>query len=269
MFISSLRWVVALGAAAAAVVALAVPAGASTGPRWTSPEQAGYTATGARFQQVDALVFLRNPAHFAGMVAKFGHGIQLRSSGLVVSAGVTASTSGTSYTFHATIYDRSTHRVIAANPNPKYRYGAGEEHQGLGPPLPSGKYGGVGIRYDRADGSLYMSAWTLPPVGMGFDEDFVVDCSYAVSPQSFTQARVGTEFGSSPWDASYSYATPATAVKVARYAHVRLITYNNHESGLWSWWVHHKLVADTRQQRVAVPHNLYNGGRSFQTWLIP
>ncbi len=64
MSISSLRWraTLALGAAAAAVLALAVPAGASTGTPAVSPEQAGYTATGAQFRHVSASVYLRNPA---------------------------------------------------------------------------------------------------------------------------------------------------------------------------------------------------------------
>ena len=89
MPISSMRWRVAsalltAGVAAAAVLALAVPAGASTGATEISPEQAGYTATGAQFQGVDADVYLRNPAQYAGEVANFGHSVQLWSSDRVV-----------------------------------------------------------------------------------------------------------------------------------------------------------------------------------------
>jgi hypothetical protein len=77
---------------------------------------------------------------------------------------------------------------------------------------------------------------------------------------SFTQARVGTEFGRSPWDASYSYTPPARSVKVAAYNDARLITYSGHESRLWSWWAHHKLLASTGQQQVAFPTDLHYGG---------
>jgi hypothetical protein len=57
MSTSSVRWraasaLFAAGAAAAAVLALAVPAGASTGPRYASTEQIGYAATGAQFKAV-------------------------------------------------------------------------------------------------------------------------------------------------------------------------------------------------------------------------
>jgi len=70
MSISSLRWrapsaLIAAGAAAAAVLALTVPAGAVTGTAEISPEQAGYTATGAQFSYVAASVYLRNPAQYA------------------------------------------------------------------------------------------------------------------------------------------------------------------------------------------------------------
>ena len=96
MSISSMRWraasvFITAGAAAAAVLALAVPAGASTGTTEISPEQAGYTATGAQFQNINAPVFLRQHAQYAGEVATLGHSVQLWSSGLVVTVGVSAS----------------------------------------------------------------------------------------------------------------------------------------------------------------------------------
>src|SRR5690349_8328669 len=75
MSISSMRWraasvFITAGGVAAAVLALAVPAGASTGTTEISREQAGYTATGARFQNIDARVFLRQPAqHLGGQLA--------------------------------------------------------------------------------------------------------------------------------------------------------------------------------------------------------
>ncbi len=47
------RLAVALGAAGAAVTMLAGSAAASTGPAYYAPDQAGYTATGARFQVVE------------------------------------------------------------------------------------------------------------------------------------------------------------------------------------------------------------------------
>jgi hypothetical protein len=103
--------------AAAAVLALAVPTSASTGTAQISPEQAGYSATGAQFNHIYATVYLRNPAQYAGEVASFGQSVQLWSAGLVAVIGVTASTSGSGYTTYAKIYDRTTHQLLASNPN--------------------------------------------------------------------------------------------------------------------------------------------------------
>jgi hypothetical protein len=252
MSISSLRWraTLALGAAAAAVLALAVPAGASTGTRWTSPEQAGYIATGAQFKTISTHVYLRNPAQYAGKVASYRYSVQLWSSGLVVTIGLKASTSGTRYTPYATIYNRSTHQVIASNPNtPGFQ------------PFGFGKSCELVINYRPATGYLTMYA------SFGYGPDF--SSYYRVSSQSFTQARVGTEFGSSPWDASYSHVRPqAMPLKIAAYNNVRLTSYSGHAATLWSWWVHHKLLAfQSSGDLVAAPSNLKNGGADFQTFL--
>jgi hypothetical protein len=264
MSISSMRWrlasaLIAAGAAAAAVLGLAVPAGAATGTAEISPEQAGYTATGAQFKTITAAVFLRRPAQYAGLVAGFGHSVQLWSSGLVVSLGAQASDAG--YIAKATVYDRGTHQVIAS-PAGQFCYGGN-----CGPdpaPWPFGHTLTLRISYSPADGQLTMTE----------DEGAAsFTASYTAAGQSFTQARVGTEFGSSPWDGSYSYAPPAQYTKIAAYSNVGLVTYSGHTSTLWSWWVHHKLLANTGQQSgsdwVAIPTGLTNGGANFQAWLAP
>ena len=90
---------------------------------------------------------------------------------------------------------------------------------------------------------------------------------------SFTQARVGIEFGGSPWDNSYSHTPPAQFTKAATYTGVGLTTYSGHTATLWSWWTHHKLLANTGQQSsadwVAVPNDLSSGGASFSTYFVP
>jgi hypothetical protein len=266
MAISSLHWRLALAllAAAATVLALAMPAGASTGTAQISPEQAGYTATGAQFKTIDARVFLRQPTQYAGEVASFGYSVQLWTSDLVVTLGVTASTSGSAYTPYATIYDRSTHQVIASNPNAQYC----EPDACL--PVARTFFPGVSwtltISYLPQVGQVGMSGFTDGGL-WGFTS------SYDLTAQSFTQARVGTEFGSSPWDASYPHTPPASFVKIAAYNNVSLTTYSGHSATLRSWWVHHKLLANTGQQSgsdwVAVPSDLSNGGASFQTFFVP
>jgi hypothetical protein len=61
-------------AVAAVVLAGSEVAGASTGTAEISPEQARYTATGAQFKYIDALVYLRNPAPADRRSGLFGMG---------------------------------------------------------------------------------------------------------------------------------------------------------------------------------------------------
>ena len=94
-------------------------------------------------------------------------------------------------------------------------------------------------------------------------------CSSDLPGQSFTKARIGTEFGSSPWDTSYAYTPPANPVKAAHYTDVHLTSYSGHRDDLSSWWMHHKLLALPGRSLVAFPDNLANGGANFQTWFAP
>jgi hypothetical protein len=253
--------------ATAAAVVLAGPgvAGASTGPAEISPEQAGYTATGAQFDFVDALVYLRKPGQYGSEVASLADSVQLWSAGLVVTFGVRASTSGSGYTQYATIYDRGTHTVIASNPNAEFCDDNEDVCDLPAQPFDAGTQLDLSISYSPADGNLEMTEV--------FSGGFSFVSSYTVTGQSFTQARIGTEFGTSPWDGSYSHTPPAKPVKLAAFSNAQLITYSGHSSSLWSWWVHHPLLANTGQQSgsdwVAAPTSLSTFGSSFSTYLVP
>jgi len=255
------------GAAAVAMLALAVPAGASTGTQEISPEQAGYTATGAQFQEVDATIYLRNPDQYSSEVSGYSHSVQLWSADRVAVAGVAASTSGSGYTPFATVYDRSTHTVLASDPNAEIC----DEHDNCTTTIGAFAAGDtvtLKLIYFPRDGILAFSV---------HDNNtrltFLNEPAYPAAGESFTQARVGTEFGPDPWTAPSSYTPPANPLKVAAYNNVALTSYSGHIAALWSWWVHHKLLANTGQQTghdwVAVPADLTSGGASFQTSFVP
>jgi hypothetical protein len=254
------------GVIAAAVLAGSGAAGASTGTAEISPEQAGYTATGAQFKTITATTFLRQQDQYAGEVATLGHSVQLWSSGQVVTVGVTAATASGGYTTYATIYNRITHQVIASNPNAQ---SCDPDDNCSSEPitLDTGDYLTMTISYSPAADLVIMTA------DYGDGSTFTSYATITEPPQTFTEARVGTDFGSSPWDGSYSYTPPAKYVKIAAYTNVTLTTYSGHTATLWSWWVHHKLLANTEQQSgsdwVAVPTDLSSGGGSFQTLFVP
>jgi hypothetical protein len=264
MSVRSMRWRAAsaliTAGAAAAMLALAAPAGAVTGTSVISPEQAGYTATGAQFKTITARVYLRQPGQYSGEVAAFSHSVQLWSSGLVVTLGAQALDAG--YLAYARIYDRSTHAAI---PSPGGQWCNSQGDCGPDPaPWPFGSTLTLRISYSPADGRLMM---TEDDSGSRFI------ASGTLTGQSFTQARVGTEFGGTPWDGSYSYTPPAQYTKVAAYTRVALTSYSGHTASLWSWWTRHKLLANTEQQSgsdwVAIPTDLTSGGANFQTWFVP
>jgi hypothetical protein len=263
------RALVTAAAATATVLAPAVPAGASTGPRYTSAEQVGYAATGAQFELVRASVYLRQPAQYTGAVGHYSQSVQLWSPELVMVLGAAASTSGSSYTPYAKVYDARSHLLLAPNPDAEW-CAQGDCDQAIGR-FPAGDTVTFTVKYYHPGPDLIFIAQDITP---GADYGMYFWASYSLGKaESFTQARVGTEFGSNPWTAPRSYAHPAQWTKIAAYSHVRLATYNGRFWTLASWFAHHKIfmAANTGSQIdvQAAPTNLSDGGGSFQDWLAP
>ena len=250
-------------AVAAAVLAGPGVASASTGPRYASAEQAGYAATGAQFRGVAASVYLRNPVQYAGEVGQYSQTVQLWSSRLVAVLGASASTSGTSYTPYAKIYDAGSHQLVSDIAG-EWCAPEGSCGSTIGT-FPAGDTVTLGIGYDRKIGFLDFSAFDLT-TGTAFVAGYKPGTGV-----SFTQARVGTEFGSDPWTAPPSYTHPAAWTKIAVYTKVSPQTYNSKSSTLASWFPHHKIfmagVTGALLDVQAAPTDLTNGGASFKDWL--
>jgi hypothetical protein len=249
---------------AAAVLAGPGVAGASTGAQYASAEQAGYAATGAQFSQIRAWVYLRNPAQYAGVAGQYSQSVQLWSSGLVAVFGARARTSGSGYTPHADIFDASSHQLLASDPNAEWCDDAGNCGSTVGT-FPAGDRVRFTLTYYPKTGDLYFET---DDTTRHFSADYA-----AGAGESFTQARVGTEFGSDPWTAPSSFTHPAAWTKIAVYNRVRLQTYNGKYSSLASWFVHHKIfmaaVTGSLIDVEAAPTDLSSGGASFQDWLAP
>ena len=272
------RRVIAAAIVPCAIAAVALAgsgaASASTGTRYTSAEQVGYAATGAQFGQVHAIIYLRNPAQYASEVSQYSHSVQLRSSTLVAVAGISASTSGSSYTPYAKIFGASSHQLLASDPTPEWCDDEGNCGATIGS-FPAGDTVELGAEYDPVMGYLSLTAVDLSADDVYFTATYTTGTATQVNGtvESFTQARVGTEFGSDPWTAPASFTHPVAWTKIAAYYGVLLQTYNGKYSGLASWFVHHKIfmVGNTGSliDVEAAPTDLYNGGASFQTWLAP
>jgi hypothetical protein len=258
----------------AAALAGSGAASASTGTRYASAEQVGYAATGAQFGQVHAIVYLRNPAQYARDVSQYSHSVQLWSSSLVAVAGLSASTSGSSYTPYAKIFDASSHQLLASDPTAQWC----DDEGNCGPTIgsfPVGDTVELSAEYAPVSGDLSLTVVDLSADDVYFTATYATGTGIDVNGtvESFTQARVGTEFGSDPWTAPASYTHPAAWTKIAAYYGVLLETYNGKDSGLASWFTHRKIfmagITGSLIDVEAAPTDLHNDGASFQTWLAP
>ena len=262
-------------AAIATSLIMAGMASASTGTAQISPEEAGYSATGAQFQTVSASVYLRNPEQYATVVAGYGHSVQLWSSGLVMVLDVSGTTATGSaaagFSPAVAVFDRTTHALLASSTDgtiaAQWCPAGGSCH-----PATSGSSFATGatvteqMHYSLTTGAASFKA--ADTVGDVFTATYA-----AGTGQSFTQARIGTEFSANPW-AAPSFTPAANWTKIAVYNNARLVSYTGHAATLESWWVNHALEANTEAQSisgdwVAIPTNLYNSGASFQTFFVP
>jgi hypothetical protein len=262
-------------AAIATSLAMAGMAAASTGTTQISPEEAGYSATGAQFQTVSASVFLRNPEQYATVVTAYGHSVQLWSSGLVMVLGVSDTTATGSaaagFSPAVAVFDRATHALLASSTDgtvPAQWCPAGGSCQPAtaGGSFPTGTTVAERMHYSPATGAASFTA--TDTFGDLFTATYL-----AGTGQSFNQARIGTEFSADPWTAP-TFTPPANWTKIAVYNNARLVSYSGHAATLESWWVNHPLEANTEAQSetgdwVAIPTTLYNSGASFQTFFVP
>ena len=95
----------------------------------------------------------------------------------------------------------------------------------------------------------------------------------------FTQARIGAEFGATPWSTT-PFRAPGAAIRLAKFgvppappSEAEVATYDRHGSCFTSWWAHHRvnMTSDgaSDQPVEASPHHLPNHGCNFGVYLEP
>jgi hypothetical protein len=238
--------IAAIGAISAGVaLAAALPAGAVTGPTVASPEQAGFAATGAQFRFVQSSSTLPNAANFATEIGGFGLSVHLWSAHSVVVLGVSNSTTAGHYNAAVAVFNPVTKTTVCSTA------GGGTSPTPLcaGTPLAwtnglisfaPGDFVTESIFYNRGAGT---TSFTVMDVTSG---DSLAYTRHAGTGISWNQARVGAEFGCTPWascapPAPVPYTAPPNPVTLASFSGIRLTTYSGHRSGLSSWWTHSKI----------------------------
>jgi hypothetical protein len=264
---------------ASALLVLMVPAGsavASTGPAYTSPGQAGYAVTGAHFTVAETWVRLPDAAQFSSEIGELRVSVQLWSSASVIDLTATACTDASCraggkpeerrYRLEFAVYSRATGALVCST---------------------------------SAAGSLRCpqvpKAWNDARIAPGHVAALALSCPtphnalfasvndqlyfYPLGTSTvFGQARIGAEFGATPWTPA-SFRAPRKAIAAARFDRpppppyaAEIGTASGSAAGIASWWAHHqvRMTGGSSGRRLeATASALWDDGYGFTVYLEP
>lgn len=263
-----------LAAAMAAVVGVllpGLPASASVGTTWTSSGQAGYVASNRWFRHLQATLYLPSDASsWSQELQVYGGSVSLWSKdGTIVQLGISAPTSpaAQSYAPGVNVYRGQT--LVASTGQPavhdKFCQANGPCSTGSG--LVQGGQG-VTFRmyYNRTAGTVAFSEKD----GAG---DSYYGWVYVGTGEAFNRAKVTSDLGTAPWDAS-NYLGPANGAPMwlAHWYAASLTTYGGIKGTLVSgYWATHRLLFTLGGGPYAwaalYPGSLQSAGSDFSTWL--
>jgi hypothetical protein len=264
-----------LAVISAAVIGTAGSAAASTGGPAYSKEQAGYSVTGARFSDVDVNVKLPDPGRFAAETGQVAFSVQLWTTHEVVDLRVYACTDASclpggkpadrEYRLAFTRYSRSTRAVLCTTTNSSCFATAASWNRAR---FHSGRTVGFQLlfepKYDTFQASVNGQDYLgyEPPPGIVFN-----------------QARIGVEFGATPWTAD-PVRVPAHRTAVATFGvpvgppyEAEFVTYSGESGCVSSWYAHHRVqmtsTGSAAGRLIAGPLGLSNLGCNFTVYLRP
>lgn len=262
-----------------ALVALMLPAGgavASTGPAFASPEQAGYAVTGARFTVAETWVKLPDAARFAGEIGQLAVSVQLWTSASVIDLTATACTDASCraggapqerrYRLELAVFSRATGALVCSTS------AAGSLRCPQVPPAWN--------QARIAPGRVAALALSDPPPHTVLFAS-VNDQLYFYplgTTTFFGQARIGVEFGPTPW-AHASFRAPRKAIAVAQFDRpppppyaAEIATASGSAAGIASWWAHHQVLmtgGSSGRRLEATTSGLWDDGYGFTVYLEP
>ena len=269
------RLAVALAAAGAAVTMVAGSAAASTGRAYYAPDQAGYTATGAYFREVEVNAWLPDASRFSREIGRLGFSLEMLTPALVMDLSIYACTDSTCrpggrpvtnrYRLAFKVYSRSTHALIcstAASSCPSVPLSWNNAR------FSPGHRVGLSLFYDNNyGGDLQVGAGGHAYSGYVPGQGVVL----------INQARIGVELGSTPWT-TVPFRAPASEMRLASFGvpvgppyEAEIVTYKKHASCLNSWWTRHQVEMTSNGTPgpavEARPHGLSNLGCNFGVYL--
>jgi hypothetical protein len=252
---------------------LAGSAAASTGPAFYAPDQAGYSATGAYFSEVEVNAWLPDASRFSRELGRLGFSLEMLTPARVMDLSVYACTDASCkpggrpvtnrYRLAFKVYNRSTHALIcstAATSCP------GVPRSWNNARLSPGRQAGLVLFYDPGNGDVEAGAGDQLYIGYAPGQGLLIN-----------QARIGVELGSTPWSA-VPFRAPGRETRLASFGvpagppyEAEFATYKEHTSCLNSWWTRHQLeMTSSGGSGPAVearPQGLSNLGCDFGVYL--
>lgn len=253
------------GAAVLAVTSLVGTASAATGSTVATVEQAGYAATGAQFSSVQTSVYLRQPAQYASEVAGYGLSVQLWAANQLMVLGVSDGTAASPFSPAAAVFNPTTKTLTCSTAGSGAQECPGTPANWTNGSIsyPAGDTVTVRVSYNKSLGTAH---FVVRDDTAGTSSGFTYDVGTSVS---FTQARVGAEFGATPWSTP-TYNPPTAAVKLAAFTGTSLTSYSGHTASLLSWWTASRVKMTGPGSVVeAAPSGLNSTGANFSVDLEP
>lgn len=250
---------------------------ASTGTTTYTTEQAGYAATGANFKVGEYRVTLPNPAKYAKILGRIGFSVQLWSAGQVDDLLVYACTDATCaaggsgaasrYRLVFSVYNPTTHALVCTTTNnscPSVPAAWNSTH------LTTGQVANLSLAYPATANSTLSAA-----VNQLTYSGYKPDTGGGVI--SFSQARLSTDFGASPW-AAPSWRAPSARTELVSLGvpagppyEAELVTYSGSSGCLGaSHWTIHKVEmthsGGSGSPVEITPESLSNAGCDFSLY---
>jgi len=254
-----MRWFrSSIGGLAAVTAALGlglVTAGAAIAatPQPTT-EQAGYTFAGgnAHYRFVAASVYLRDASQYSASVGALGQSVQLWGGGRVYVLGVSDTTAkNTAWSPAVAVFNNATHSLVDTGSFGTASYPVGHTVR-------------ESIFYNTSTGDLSFTVKDITSSMAATSNTFTMNVGTGVD---FTRARIGTEFGVTPWSVP-AFNAPTSEQKTARFFDGALTNYLGHRYGLAGYWTSTPLVM-TGPGSVVEAHAGPIVSDGFNTYLEP
>ncbi len=244
-----------------------------SGPSLTSGEAAGYVVTGAHFANVSSWVRLPDPASFSREIGSLTISAQLWTASSVLDLKLTACTDSScrpggkpaeqKYHLEFDAYSRTTGALICSTAGTGSQRCPNVPRSFTRARFAAGRTVSLGLNYPIPHQWVFANGYTYP-VQKG---------------TVFTQARLGVEFGPTPF-ASASFRAPKSAVPVVTFDRPKpppyfaeIVVEKGSAGGIAGWWTHHELRMTSGGSPgghvEAAPSRLSDDGYRFTIYLEP